>query len=70
MLVRPRDLVDQMSHTHQIEIFTLPVDAARCKARGIIGQSPRSGLLPVIEEWRQLPDGQIEFAIRHFPTAD
>ena len=39
MLVRPRDLADQMSHTHQIEIFTLSVDAARCKAREIIGQS-------------------------------
>jgi hypothetical protein len=70
MLVRPRDLADQMSRTHQIEIFTLYVDAARCKAREIIGQSPRSGLLPVIEKWRQLPDGQVEFAIRHFPTAD
>ena len=70
MLVRPRDLADQMSHTHQIEIFTLPIDAARCKAREIIGQSPRSGLLPIIEKWRQLPDGQIEFAIRYFPTAD
>ena len=55
MLVRPRDLADQMSHTHQIEIFTLSVDAARCKAREIIGQSPRSGSLPVIEKWRQLP---------------
>jgi hypothetical protein len=70
MLVRPRDLADQMSHTHQIEIVTLPIDAARCKAREIIGQSPRSGLLPIIEKWRQLPDGQIEFAIRHLPTAD
>ena len=70
MLFRPRDLADQMSNTHQIEIFRLPIDAARCKAREIIGQSPQSGLLPVIEKWRQLPDGQIEFAIRHFPTAD
>jgi hypothetical protein len=26
--------------------------------------------LAVIEKWRQLPDGQIELAIRHFPTAD
>ena len=70
MLVRPRDLADQISHTHQIEKFTLPLDAARCKAREIIGQSPQRGLLAVIEKWRQLPDGQIEFAIRHFPTAD
>jgi hypothetical protein len=70
MLVRPRDLADQMSHTHQSEIFTLPIHAARCKAREIIGQSPRSGFMRVIEKWRQLPDGQIEFAIRHFPIAD
>ena len=70
MLVRPRDLADQMSHTHQIEIFTLPLDAARCKAREIIDLSPQSGFTPIIENWRQLPDGQIEFAIRHFPTAD
>ena len=69
MLVRPRDLADQMSH-HQIEIFTLPIDGARCKARDIIRQSPRGGLLPIIEKWRQLPDGQIEFAIRRLPTAD
>ena len=70
MLVRPRDLADQISHTHQSEKFTLPLDAARCKAREIIGQSPLRGLLPVIENWRQLPDGQIEIAIRHFPTAE
>jgi hypothetical protein len=70
MLVRPRDLAGQISHTHQIEKFTLPLDAARSKAREIIGQSPQHGLLPVIENWRQLPDGQIEFAIRNFPTPD
>jgi hypothetical protein len=69
MLVRPRDLADQMSH-HQIEIFTLPIDGARCKAREIIGLSPQSGFTPVIEKWRQLPDGQIEFAVRHFPAAN
>jgi len=70
MLVRPRDLADQMSQTNQIEIFTLPVEAARCKAREIIRQSPRTGVLPVIENWRALPDGQIEFAVRHFPTGE
>ena len=70
MLVRPRDLSDQIADTRPIEKFTLPLGAARCKAREIIGQSPQRGLLPVIENWRQLPDGQIEFAIRHFPTAD
>ena len=69
MLVRPRDLADRMSDG-QLEILTLSLDAARRKAREIIGQSPHSGFLAVIEKWRQLPDGQIEFAIRHFPTAD
>lgn len=70
MLVRPRDLAEHMSGELQQELFTLPVDAARCKAREIIDQAPRGGLKPTIENWRQLPDGQIEFAIRHFPAED
>jgi hypothetical protein len=69
MLARPRDLADQMSGDQQ-ELFTLPLESARCKAREIIDQAPRGGLRPTIEKWRQLPDGQIEFAIRHFPAAD
>jgi hypothetical protein len=70
MIARPRDLADQMSGTQLSRILTLPLDAARSKAREIIDQSPQSGFTPVIENWRQLPDGQIEFAIRHFPAAD
>jgi hypothetical protein len=70
MLVRPRDLSDRMSDGQQLETLTLPLAAARCKAREIIDQVPRSGFTAVIEKWRQLPDGQIEFAIRHFPAAD
>jgi hypothetical protein len=69
MLVRPRDLADRMSDGQRLEILTLPLDAARCKAREIIGQSQQSGVLPVIEKWRQLPDGRIEFAVRHLPAA-
>jgi hypothetical protein len=60
-----------MSDGQQLETpFTLPLAAARCKAREIIDQVPRSGFTAVIEKWRQLPDGQIEFAVRHFPAAD
>jgi hypothetical protein len=70
MLVRPRDLADHFASEKQLEIFTMPVDAARCKAREVIDRPPRDGLTPVIEKWRQLPDGQIEFAIRHFPAGD
>ena len=68
MLVRPRDLADRMSGVAQREIFTLPVDAARLKAREIIEQSPQSGYLPIVENWRQLSDGKIEFTMRRLPT--
>jgi hypothetical protein len=69
MLIRLRDLEDQLTATDE-EVMTLPVEAARCKAREIIGQPPHDGLVSVIQKWRQLPDGQIEFAIRHFPVTD
>jgi len=70
MLIRPRDLADRMSDAQPVEVFTLPLDAARCKAREIIDQSPRLGFKSIVQNWRQLPDGQIEFAIRHFPVSD
>ncbi|MBR1155039.1 hypothetical protein [Bradyrhizobium sp. JYMT SZCCT0428] len=70
MLVRPRDLADRMTGERLSETFTLPLAAARSKAREIIDQAPQSGFTPVIEKWRQLPDGQISFVIRNFPTMD
>ena len=69
MLIRPRDLADQMAATEE-QLFRLPLEAARCKAREIINQSPRNGFASVIQKWRQLPDGQIEFAVRRVPGAD
>jgi hypothetical protein len=48
--------------------FALPIDAARCKAREIIHQSPKSGYVATVQDWRQLPDGQIEFMMRLLPT--
>ena len=70
MLVRPRNLADRMSSTQQPTKFTLPIQAARLKAREILGQIPQAGYAAVVENWRQLPDGQIEFTTRHLPTAD
>jgi hypothetical protein len=70
MLVRPRDLANRMSGVQQPEIFTLPIDAARLKAREIIHQSPQNGYTTTVENWRQLSDGQIQFTMRHLPTAD
>ncbi len=70
MLVRPRDLADRMSGTQPTAIFKLPLESARLKAREILDQFPQAGYATVVENWRQLPDGQIEFTMRHLPTAD
>jgi hypothetical protein len=59
-----------MSGIHRSEKFTLPIEAARIKAREILDQFPRAGYMAVVENWRQLPDGQIEFTMRRLPTAD
>lgn len=69
MLVRPSDLADRIASEHQPELFTMPLEAARRKARELIDRAPKRGLTPVIERWRQLPDGQIEFTVRHFRAA-
>ena len=57
---------DQLAH----ENFRLPLQEARTKARQFLNESPARGYTTIIENWRQLSDGQIEFAIRRLPTAD
>ena len=52
------------------ETFTLPVEAARLKAREILNQASQGGYMAVVEHWRQLPDGQIEFAMRRLRAAN
>jgi hypothetical protein len=70
MANRPKDIAKRMSERRESdgaflrEIFTLPVEAARLKAREILNQSPQGDYMTVVEHWRQLPDGQIEFAMR------
>ena len=59
-----------MSGLQRPEVFTLPIEAARLKAREILKQVPEAGYTAVVENWRQLPDGQIEFTMRHLPTSD
>jgi len=70
MLVRSRDLADRMSGPQRPETFRLPIDTARLKAREILDQLPQAGYMAVVENWRRLPDGRIEFTKRHLPTAD
>jgi hypothetical protein len=77
---RPRDLADRSRDLRDLsklrdggflrETFTLPLHVARLKARQILDEYPAGGYMAVVENWRQLPDGQIEFTMRRLPTAD
>jgi hypothetical protein len=69
MPARPHDLATRISGVPPT-IFKLPIDAARRKAREILNQVPQGNYTPIVENWRQLPNGQIEFTLRHLPTAD
>jgi hypothetical protein len=53
-----------------LETFTLPLEAARVKVRDVIDGISQRGYQKVVERWRQLPNGQIEFTVRHLPFAD
>ena len=53
-----------------LETFTLPLEAARLKVRDIIDGISQRGYRKIVERWRQLPNGQIEFTVRHLPFAD
>ena len=51
-------------------LHTLGLAEARAKAREIISQAPQCGHTAIVEQWRQLPDGQIELTMRRLRTAD
>jgi hypothetical protein len=77
---RPRYLADRSRDLHDLsklkndgflrETFTLPLHVARLKARQILDAYPTGGYKTIVENWRQLPDGQIEFTMRRLPTTD
>jgi hypothetical protein len=77
---RPRDIADRSRELRDLrkvgpdgflrETFTLPVDDAHAKARELLSAFPAGGYMTIVEKWRQLPDGQIEFTMRRLPTAD
>ena len=51
------------------ENFRLPLQEARTKARQILNERPAGGYVTIVENWRQLSDGQIEFAVGRLPMA-
>jgi hypothetical protein len=77
---RPRDIPDRSRSSRDLrrlepdgflrETFVLPLHAARLKARRTLDAYPAAGYMTIVENWRQLPDGQIEFTMRRLPTAD
>lgn len=79
MMRRPRDIAERSRELRDLrrldpdgflrETSTLPVEAARAKARELI-EFPTGGYMTIVERWHQLPDGQIEFTMRRLPTAD
>jgi hypothetical protein len=74
MANRPSDLADRMKESRESSdphvTFTLPLADARLKAREILDQSAQGGISAIVENWRQLPDGKIEFTMRRVVTAD
>jgi len=73
MANRPSDLADRMKESrgsNPHDTFTLPLADARVKAREILDQSAQDGYLAIVENWRQLPDGQIEFIMRRVIATD
>jgi hypothetical protein len=77
---RPRDVADRSRQLRDLsrfesdgflrETFTLPLNAARLKARQILDEYPAGRYITIVENWRQLPDGQIEFTMRRLLTVD
>ena len=76
MANRPNNIARRMSERRESdgafsrETFRLPVQVARLKAREILNQSSQGDYMTVVEHWRQLPDGQIEFTMRRLRAAD
>ncbi|MGH6737772.1 MAG: hypothetical protein ACREDY_01840 [Bradyrhizobium sp.] len=72
----PRDLADRMARRRNPadgylrETFTLPREKARAKARDFLNRYPKGGYMSMVESWRELPDGAIEFTMRRLPSAD
>ncbi len=52
------------------EIFCLPRDEARAKAREWFERFPKAAYMTEIESWRELAGDQIEFVMRRLPSAD
>jgi hypothetical protein len=75
MPFRPKHLADRMARREKPdgfvrETFSLPREKARAKAKAFLKSYPTAAYMSEVEQWRELPDGSIEFTMRRLPTAD
>ena len=76
MATRPRDLADRMAARRKPEdgflreTFSLPRAAARSTARNFFTRFPKAAYMSNVENWRELPGGDIEFTMRRLRSAD
>ena len=73
MAHRPSELAERISNLREPTdriMFRLPIEAARVMAREIIRQAPQDNCIAIVEEWRPLPDGQIEITMSRLRAAD
>jgi hypothetical protein len=75
----PKDLADRMRARRRQaraddgfarETFTLPREQAREQARAFVDRWPAAAYMSVVESWRELPGGEIEFTMRRLRSAD
>jgi hypothetical protein len=52
------------------ETITLPLQEARFRARQLLNERPAASHVKIVKNWRQLPDGQIQFTVRRLPATD
>jgi hypothetical protein len=79
-MTEPRDIADRMHDLRDLgkrnedhgshETITLPLHEARFKARQLLSEGPAANYVKIVENWRQLPDGRIQFTIRRLPAVD
>jgi hypothetical protein len=79
-MTEPRNIADRMRELRDLgkrqddyslyETITLPLHEARFKARQLLDECPAANYVKIVENWRQLPDGRIQFTIRRLPAAD
>ena len=75
----PKDQADRMAARRQQakadvgyarETFIQPRDQARQAARVFLDRWPGAAYMSVVESWRELPGGVIEFTMRRLKSAD